>query len=140
MDYNYRLNTLLKRRLNDSKGRLEYYKLKMSHLSPVSQIREKRQMLIDFEEKLNFRIQMAVREYRHRADVFKGRLTGLSPLAKLKGGYSYVEDKQGRALISAGQVQTGETINIHLYDGQVTAEVTSARTERRTKDGEEQEY
>lgn len=140
MDYNYRLNTILRRRLNDSKGRLGYYKLKMSHLNPVSQIREKRQMLIDFEEKLNFRIQMAVREYRHRADVFKGQLNGLSPLTKLKGGYSYVEDRQGKALISVGQVQTGEIINIHLYDGKVTAEVKSARTEGRTKDGEEQEY
>lgn len=136
MDYNYRLHTVLKRRLNDSKGRLEYYKLKLSHLSPLSQIREKRQMLMDYEERLNYRMNMAVREYRHRAEIYRGRLQGLSPLGKLKGGYAYVEDRWGKGLVSVNQVQPGEVIHIHLIDGQVVAEVKSASAERRTKDGE----
>lgn len=136
MDYNYRLHTVLKRRLNDSKGRLEYYKLKLSHLSPLSQIREKRQMLMDYEERLNYRMNMAVREYRHRAEIYRGRLQGLSPLGKLKGGYAYVEDRWEKGLVSVNQVQPGEVIHIHLIDGQVVAEVKSASAERRTKDGE----
>lgn len=93
-------------------------------------------MLMDYEERLNYRMNMAVREYRHRAEIYRGRLQGLSPLGKLKGGYAYVEDRWEKGLVSVNQVQPGEVIHIHLIDGQVVAEVKSASAERRTKDGE----
>ena len=136
-DYNYRLNTLLKRRLGDSKARLTYYQLKMSHHSPVNQIREKRQMLMDCEEKLNYRMNMVVKDYRRRAEIYRGRLLGLSPLNKLKGGYAYVEDDKGKGLVTIKQARPGDMLHIHLVDGQVEAQVKSASAERRTKDGKE---
>ena len=55
-----------------------------------------------------------------------GRLQALSPLASLERGFSIVRHDD-RLIRSYGDVQTGDTLSILLYEGTVTAEVTGVQ-------------
>jgi exodeoxyribonuclease VII large subunit len=52
-------------------------------------------------------------------------LDSYSPLATLNRGYALVTRDAGQAVLSAQAVSIGETLTIQLYDGLITAKVTS---------------
>ena len=51
------------------------------------------------------------------------QMKGLSPLEKLKSGYSYVEDEEAHNIRSIKQVREGQLLKIRLTDGTVLTEV-----------------
>ena len=112
------------------------------HLSPSSRIRDRRMFTAQCEEKLAFMMEKKIRECRHRADkseslqskmdrkiaesagamkIYAARLEQHSPLLRLSGGYGYISDAAGRAVLSAGQVREGDLLNIRLKDGKIAA-------------------
>ena len=76
---------------------------------------------------LDQHIAEKLKELRHRLELAKSSLAALSPMAKLRAGYAYVEDKNGASLISAAQVNQGDALRIRLADGTVFA--TAERVE-----------
>ena len=54
------------------------------------------------------------------------RLKGLSPLDRLKGGYSYAVDKKGDIIRSIKSVKKGDELSLYVTDGVIKAEVTDA--------------
>ena len=50
-------------------------------------------------------------------------LEGLSPLKKLSGGYSYVNDEAGRAVTSVSGISQGDSLTINVTDGIIHTEV-----------------
>ena len=51
------------------------------------------------------------------------RFKGLNPLDKLRQGYSYVTDEEGRAVKDIKSVHTGSAVTIHVTDGLIRADV-----------------
>ena len=60
--------------------------------------------------------------YARRLEISIARLDGLSPTAKLKGGFGYI-DKGGEAVTSVNDVAAGDKIAITVHDGTIEAEV-----------------
>ncbi len=60
---------------------------------------------------------------RNSLDLYIERLKGLSPLDKLKQGFSYGMDKDGRTLVSIAQVKRGDMVTLQVSDGAVHAQV-----------------
>lgn len=60
---------------------------------------------------------------RHDTAIYAERLKGISPLEKLSHGYSYVTDESGANVRDAGKLKTGDSINIYMMNGRVTADV-----------------
>lgn len=52
------------------------------------------------------------------------RLENVNPFSVLKRGYAVVSDDSGRQIFSKEQIQKGQSINIKLNDGAITATVT----------------
>lgn len=52
------------------------------------------------------------------------KLEGLSPLSRLKGGYAYVEGKDGNGISSVDDINIGDSLKICLQDGWVRAEAS----------------
>lgn len=117
------LQVLMERRTERMRRELERMQLLLSHVSPQAQLREKRQRLIDLEERLRALMKEQIAEIHHQIALYAQRLDGLSPLKKLGGGYGYLADGKGRALKSAAQTAPGETIEITLADGHLLAKV-----------------
>lgn len=128
MDRIYGLQYQLRRQmglaLENAKEWMDKYHLKLEYLSPQNQLREKRQRLIDLEERLLELTGRQVDSSRHRIAILGERLHGLSPRNRLKGGFGYVTDVGGKAVLHTKDVQVGQEILVRLADGALRAEVT----------------
>ena len=98
------------------------YRLKLRH--PERQLNEKRQFLADAQDRLETLMETRLERSRHRLALLAGRLSGLSPLEKLKSGYGFVTDGDGRRLKSVFQVKKGDPFHVYLADGKLTGTVT----------------
>ena len=65
--------------------------------------------------------------------VSHAKLEALSPIARLTGGYSYVEDVKGRAVTSTDMVKTDDILKVNVSDGVIHAAVTD--TKKRARQG-----
>ncbi len=82
-EYSRRLTRGMENRVLLEKGRLEQYRTKLNFLSPASQIREKRQRLIDLEDKMREAMKRSILYSRQELNIYIERMKGLSPLNKL---------------------------------------------------------
>ena len=92
-------------------------------MSPASKIRGYRQYHVQLGEQLEASFERILSNKRHALELYVEKLKGLSPLERLKGGYSYVEDENGRNVRSVAKVQKGDLLRIHFQDGQALARV-----------------
>lgn len=115
----------MENRIGDKKKHLEYCRKRLRLLSPENQIREKRQRLLECEDTLRRGMQQQIQGCRHRLELDISKLDGLSPLEKLKQGFSYTEKSNGRAVMRIAQVSPGEALQIQVTDGTIAARVES---------------
>lgn len=118
-----RLNRLMDRRLLAERGRCSGYERQLRLLSPASKIREKRSLVLSLEDSLMGQMESILKKKRHQLDLYVEQMKGLSPLEKLKSGYSYVEDEEAHNIRSIKQVREGQLLKIRLTDGTVLTEV-----------------
>lgn len=129
-DYHRRLNRQMEQKLLIYQMRLKEYQTKINYLHPRYKLQERQQHLMELEDKMRELMEYKVRRSRHRLELYIERMKGLSPILKLNSGYSYVEDKDGKALKSISQVQKGDTLKIHVTDGTVYTEVCDKKEEQ----------
>lgn len=111
------LDRRMRDRLETAARQVEYLQKKLLLLSPQNQIREQRQMLIEKEERLQQRMAGTLEAKKHRMLLYIERLRGLSPLDKLKQGYSCVTRADGRTVTQISQVSGGERLTVYVTDG-----------------------
>ena len=111
------------------RSRLEHFQTKFAYLSPENRLREQRQRLADLENAVQNGMNRKLQDERHRLSVYLERFAGLSPLKQLNQGYSFVTDREGKAVTSTSQVQKGEFLEISVTDGVIEAEVVNSRKE-----------
>ena len=124
--YEQGLKRLMRRRLEDARMRLGNMELRLKALSPAGRLREKKMMALSMEERLQERMKYILTDRRHALQLYVERMKGISPLAKLSSGYSYLEDENGRNIRSVEQVGAGDCIIVRLKDGRLKAQVTEA--------------
>ena len=126
----YGLREMLRRgmdgKLREASMQLQNRKTRLRYLSPLSQIREKRNFAMKLEEALQDAMERKITEKRQEMLLYVERMKGLSPLEKLRQGYSYVASEQGKTLVSVEQVKSGERLKIYVTDGFVEAETIRA--------------
>ena len=83
-------------------------------------------MVLSMEERLQERMKYILTARRHALQLYVERMKGISPLAKLSSGYSYLEDENGRNIRSVEQVGAGDCTIVRLKDGRLKAQVTEA--------------
>ena len=126
--YRNQLADRLEQKIQNSRQRAEYLRLRLLQASPEYQLREKKQYASDLEERLKRSMEQKITDRKHRMALYAERLEGVSPLKKLQQGYSYTEAPDGKALRSVFQVNPFDQLIIHVTDGTIKAEVKE-RTE-----------
>ena len=126
------------------------YAEKFRYLSPAGKLQSMRQQLADHEEqlpksmhrrleeererirkvqeKLPLLMERELRENRQQLAIRIERMKGLSPLAKLNQGFSYVQGPEG-TVKKVADVQKGDRLRIYVTDGQIEAQVTETKKE-----------
>ena len=122
-EYERRLKQQMMYSLSAKRDYLERLKLQMEYLNPVNQIYDKRQRLMNMEDKLNMLIKRCAAENRNRLRLYASKLEGLSPLRKLDMGYGYIENSEGNRIVSARQVSEDDEITVYLKDGSIRSKV-----------------
>lgn len=123
-DYEKQLNMGFQRCVDLKRMQLNQYRQRLTLSSPAARIREQRKESERLTERLHTLMEHKMTVYRHRLDMYIERMNGLSPLDRLKSGFSYVEDEKGRNVSSVTMLNEGQNINIRFKDGQATAMVT----------------
>ena len=106
-----------------TKDLLNQYALRVKHMSPSNRLATKRQEIDDICTKMSERVKLKLERKRHELSLGVQKLEGLSPLNKLKSGYSYVADENGATLRSVNQLKKDDKVEIFLLDGRVNASV-----------------
>lgn len=130
-DYNGTLNHFMKQRIYYSRAMIDRYQLRLEHVSPVYQMRQKKQYLMDMENRLLELMQQRIKEKRYQLAIYSERMKGLSPIDKLNKGYAILSDGKGKVIRSIEQVEEGDILHIEMTDGDLTACVQNRMSRRR---------
>ena len=128
--YENMLHALMERTLTGKRTALKALEWKLKMVSPSQQILQKRQALIASADRLEHLMEGILTGRKHRLALYAQKLQGLSPLISLERGYSYVQDKEGKAVRSVKQIKQGEQISICFLDGAAQAEIIEVSEQR----------
>ncbi len=126
LSYQAALVQAMERKTEQYRYRTEQYRLQLKLHDPERKLREQRQHLLDTEDRMTRAMEQKLTMLRHRLALVSGRMHGLSPLAKISGGYGFVTDETGAKLLSAGQAVPGSEIAVRVSDGKIRAQVLEA--------------
>lgn len=101
----------------------EKYQTKFLYLNPLGKLQDNQQRIADYEEKIQMLMSLKIKEMRHEIMLRVEQMKRVSPLEKLKQGFSFVQNKNGKAVKSVSDVNLNEKVQIFVSDGQIEAEV-----------------
>ncbi|MDF2943390.1 MAG: xseA [Herbinix sp.] len=122
-DYRRKLGREMQQKLSFNQNRVKELKLRLFYASPAYQIKQKRQYLMDTEQKLQQRMNQKLREKRHRLELYIAKMEGLSPLSKLSKGYALIVGEDNKPIQSIQKVAKNELLTISLLDGDIKTRV-----------------
>lgn len=105
--------------------RLDYMAERLRVLNPSNQAAQKRQHLMDMEERLVMYMEKINREKKYAFSLMAGRLEAVSPLRRLQSGYAYVADKENHMIDTVEAVQKGDIFTVTMLDGKIEAQATA---------------
>lgn len=140
----------MRRKLEVASLHTARYAEKFRYLSLSGKLKSMRQQLADYEEQipkamhqrleqeqertlkvqemLPLLMERNLRESRQQLAIRIERMKGLSPLAKLNQGFSYVQGSEG-TVKKVADVKKGDWLRIYVTDGQIEAQVTDTKKE-----------
>ena len=121
LELNAGLNIRINGFLKNYSDRIASYNVKLNYLSPANILEARENLLRNYYYKLNNSINAVMKNYTSVFQILCTRLDGLSPLTRLKGGYSYVCDEGGNNINSVEDIRPDDTLNIYVTDGIITA-------------------
>ena len=147
--------TLMNRHIRESRNLLKNYSSAVKYGSPESRLERRKKELEKYRISLVNSMKLTLRSaegkfdrYRvklpqmmdsslkkavRRRDIIAGKLEGLSPVGRLKSGFSYVTDDKGRNIRSIKGLKPGDVLSINVLDGEITSSVTgTSKTEKIT--------
>jgi exodeoxyribonuclease VII large subunit len=120
---NKTLNYQMQKKIIAFRNQVKQLSMKLVYSSPIYQVRQKRQNLMDMEQKLSNLMEMIVTKKRHQLEICAEKLEGLSPLKKLSKGYALVVNSNNEVMNRLEKVKVGEMLQISVTDGDVMARV-----------------
>ena len=120
-----RMHRELLSRLKSSRSQMLAAKQSFRSLHPEKQLANQRQRLQQLSHSLQAQVNASVKEHQYKIGLTAEKLRLISPLGVLERGYALARvANQGNAVVkSSRQLQVGDTLNIKLYDGEVSTEV-----------------
>ncbi len=119
----YSMYMHIKNKISMSVAILERYQARLELLNPVRKLENNNQYLAELYDRMKNAMDRKYTNSRHRLELMITKLNGLSPTAKLVGGFGYIEH-DGNPVLNVNNVDAGDEIKILLSDGSISAKVT----------------
>lgn len=121
-DQKNRLLRSILKKAEDFQEHLEHMAERLRILNPQNQLAQKRQHLIDMEERLGLYMEQKVKDKRYAFSLLAGRLDAVSPLKRLQSGYAFVSDDEGNMVDTVEAVKRGDMLTVTVQDGKIEAQ------------------
>ena len=121
--YKDRLARCILAQVDAGREHLDFTEKRLRYLNPENQMVQKRQYLIDIEERLFRNMKNELQKKKQMMSLLAARLDAKSPLKRLAGGYAYVTDEAGRMVDSVKSLQVNDVLMMTFSDGVVKREV-----------------
>lgn len=102
---------------------LQRYRAVIDAKNPVNALKIKKQKLLELQDKLRYSIDRRTTQYNNQLSVLTAKIHGLSPTAKLVGGFGYIE-KDNRPVTTAHEISVGDELLVTVNDGTIKTKVT----------------
>ncbi|NLP16798.1 MAG: exodeoxyribonuclease VII large subunit [Clostridiales bacterium] len=122
-EYRRRIHKTTMHNVTYHQSRLRELKLRLLYASPSYQIKQKRQLLMDMEQRMAYSMNRSLKDTRHKLELYITKLESLSPLTKLKKGYALVRGEDGMPVQSIKMVAKNDLLRISLLDGDIVSRV-----------------
>lgn len=129
-NYKMDLRQLMIRKLQTKKQQLTTLLARLNVASPERKFENQQIYLDALSDRM---IQVMHQKYNnrfHRYEMLLARLDGLSPTAKLIGGYGYIEKENGQALKDIEDAVPDEELQITIWNGSLKASVKEIRKDK----------
>ncbi len=120
-DYSFTLKRQVDRKISSLKLLEQRYSESLRLLSPSGRIKDRLLRMDQYQDTLQNLMDRKLTDLRHRLDIDIERMKGLSPLDRLKGGYSYAVDAKGENIRSITKVKPGDEFSLYVSDGVISA-------------------
>ncbi len=122
--YEQRMVADISHKMNLANQQLQRLSAYLERLSPERKLQNQMQYLDSLQNQIGMAMQQKLNGAKHRYELLLARLNGLSPTAKLVGGYGYVEGEDGRTIKSVSEMKEKQSFSVTMWDGTVTGTVT----------------
>ena len=134
--YERHLTQLAQRQMEFALQRYDVLAARLYRVSPENRLDNQKIYLDALGDRLCQVMQGRYQACRHQYELLLTRLHGLSPTAKLVGGYGYIEDEKGRTVQSVTDLKIQDTFTVTLWDGTIEGRVTKIEPKKEeTEDG-----
>ena len=116
------LSVLMRNKICTEKEKLENFEKQITILNPSNKIKNSRQELSNFYEKVVNLMTLKMNDEKAKISLLSSKLNALSPLEVLSRGYS-ISYKNEMPIKSVNDVNTCDNIKIRVADGEFFAEV-----------------
>lgn len=131
--YRGRLNDRIHGIIDNIRYRTDSYRARLEALSPAGIIERRKHDILLKSRQLDTLMNNIINNRRNELKIRAAKLEALSPIARLTGGYSYVEDSNGAAVTSVDMTAVGDILTVNVSDGIIHAAVTD--TKKRVRQG-----
>ena len=118
-----KLKRTLYQKIQLERMKLERYRVKMNYLHPRTKLQKQQQRSIESEQRMRNAMERKLGVAKQRLAIRIEQMKGLSPLAKLNQGFSYVTSDSGKVVKSVEHVSANDSLKIYVTDGIVKAKV-----------------
>ena len=139
----------MKRQIKDKRMSLKEYTASVKYYSPESRLLRRRKDIEGLRQILDSSMKKILTASKNKferygimlpggmdnslkrairkRDIYAGKLEGLSPVGRLKSGFSYASDESGKNIRSVSSVKPGDSISIRVLDGEIDSRVTGVK-------------
>lgn len=129
-----RMDLMMGRKLSEYRMRLQGLERHLAGFHPGHRLDNQRIYLDELSDRLRHLWVQRFGGCRHRLELLTARLHGLSPTAKLIGGFGYVADDRGQPVTGVDKVTAGGRVSVTLHDGVLEAQVTRVEAAQEYRD------
>lgn len=133
--YESRIRQCMNQRLTQSIQRLSVLSAELDSAAPKVRLQNQKIYLDSQQDRLVQAAKHKLRNRQHQYEILLTRLNGLSPTAKLVGGYGYIEGENSKPICSVEDIEEKDGFSVTLWDGTIFGVAKGIEKKVETRDG-----
>lgn len=121
--YEGRMRQLVVQHFQRQSGKLQILQSRLEKASPQNQLESQKIYLDRLQDHFLQTMKGKYEGRLHRYEMLLAKMNGLSPTAKLTGGYGYIANSHNQPVKSVTEVKEKDTFTVTLRDGQIEGRV-----------------